>query len=190
MTLREHCERAIRNCANDANHPNDELLEQALELWLFVKPSDEFTDLLEKVRSRRSSSPTELPEERSLPRRTRYLQSVCPTLCITNTLLNELDETTCDARASLAAYSVAVQDVLGLTVTNEGLVVKPRLPESWFECMITRRFRGDTYNIHIRKSASESKKRISIVVDGEPVLGHMLPMFGDGGEHQVDVTVS
>ncbi|MHB9037404.1 MAG: hypothetical protein ACYC64_12125 [Armatimonadota bacterium] len=192
MSLGEHCERAIRNCANQSCHSGDELLEQALELWSFVKPTDEFTDLLEIVRNRRASGPKEHSEERSLPRRMRYLQSVCPTLSeapVANALSNELDETSCDSRTNLAAYSAVVQKMLGITATNEGLVLKPRFPESWFECMIVRRFRGDTYNIHIRRSANPSKKGNSIVVDGEPVLGDTLPMFGDGGEHQVDVTV-
>ncbi|MCE5313946.1 MAG: hypothetical protein ABFD49_06685 [Armatimonadota bacterium] len=192
MPLGEHCERAIRACANQPNHSCDQLLEEALELWSFVRPSDEFASLLEKVRSRKTSDPKDIPEERSLPRRARYLQSICPTLSepgVHAALSDELNERTYDARTSLTAYSALVQRIFGITATSEGLVLKPHMPESWFECIIVRQFRGDTYKIHMKRSATLSKKGMSVVVDGEPVLGEMLPFFADGCVHEVDVTV-
>ena len=187
MTLKEHCERAIRKCANESvsSAEENETLEKALRLWSFIKPSDEFSSLLEKVMSRRVREPQELPKQRNQPRRLQYLQSICPTL----SGLNSSSDNTSDARTILSAYSSIAENVFGLTATYEGLMLEPNLPESWFECMVTRRFRGDIYNIHIKRSASEKKAGPAIVVDGEPVLGNMIPFFSDGKEHQVEVTV-
>jgi cellobiose phosphorylase len=190
MSLGEHCERAIRKCANGNLKlgQDHEALEQALRLWSFIRPNDEFTSLLEKIVSRKPLDQEELPEERSLPRRIRYLQSICPTLA-QMTGPSQLNNGTADAKTMLAVYSLLVEDVFGITATYEGLSLKPNLPESWFECMVTRRFRGDTYNIHIKRSATKSKKGMSVIIDGEPVLGDMLPFFADGCEHEVEVNV-
>ena len=86
-------------------------------------------------------------------------------------------------------YSAIAEQTFGLEATIDGLILNPHLPDSWSECHITRKFRGDTYQIHIKRSTSKSKKNSSIVVDNEPVLGEMLPYFGDGKEHQVEMTV-
>lgn len=190
MSLGEHCERAIRKCANSPLESEKayEALEQALRLWSFIKPNDEFTALLEKVSNRQPFEPDVLPEERALPRRVKYLQSVCPTLAEINNSL-QIDSSAPDTKTMLDVYSYIVEDILGITVTYEGMAIKPNLPESWFECMVTRRFRGDTYNIYIKRSATKTQKGISMIVDGEPVLGDMLPFFADGCEHEVEVNV-
>jgi cellobiose phosphorylase len=188
LSLGEHCERAIRKCANEPVSSLDEYeaLERALRLWSYIKPSDELTSLLEKVRNRKVSEPKEMPEQRNLPRRLQYLQSICPTLSQTGSTSENMSE----SRSLLNAYTTLVDNVFGLTATYEGLILEPKLPESWFECMITRRFRGDIYNIHIKRSANETKKGLAIVVDGEPVLGNMIPFFADGKEHHVESTYS
>ncbi|MEN6357384.1 MAG: hypothetical protein ABFD83_09900 [Armatimonadota bacterium] len=190
MTLGEHCERAMRKCANGPleSVQDRKTLEQALRLWSFIRPSDEFTALLEKITDRNDEQQKELPEERSLPRRIRYLQSICPTLSDMECSLQASGEKD-DAGTMRAVYSSLVENVFGITATYEGLVIKPDLPQSWFECMVVRRFRGDTYNIHIKQSATQTEKGVSMIVDGEPVLGNMLPFFADGCEHQVEVTV-
>ena len=95
-----------------------------------------------------------------------------------------------DVDVTCSLYAALVEWTLGLNATCEGLILNPKLPDSWFECEITRRFRGDTYKISIRRNSSQPVSSASIVVDGEPVLGQMLPHIGDGKEHKVEVTVS
>jgi len=41
--------------------------------------------------------------------------------------------------------------------------------------------------IRISRRNGALGKSPAIVVDGEPVLGDMLPYFGDGAEHRVEV---
>lgn len=197
MPLREHCERIIRMCLNNEQpgSGDDRLLCQTIKLWSLVcDDSDEFSGSLQAI-ERRISERGGHSERRALPRRVRYLQSITPTLAdkaVLDDLLDYLgsDEMGVgDVDATCTLYSALVEWTLGLNATYEGLSLNPKLPDSWFECDITRRFRGDTYNISIRRNAAQPGSSPSIVVDGEPVLGQMLPYFGDGKEHRVEVTV-
>lgn len=199
LPLKEHCERIIRMGINSSednrDSGDDRLLAQTINLWSLVCGEPEIPAESAEVLQRRRAERPEYAEQRSLPRRVRYFQSITPTLS-DKTLLSDLrdylgsDEMgTCDVDATCSLYSALVEWTLGLNSTLEGLTLDPKLPESWFECDVTRRFRGDTYNISIRRNAGQPSGAASIVVDGEPVLGHMLPFFGDGKEHRVEVTV-
>jgi len=199
LTLAEHCERAIRMCLYDPNALTQDadliLLERGLKLWSLVsEDAGEFASRLTEVENRRRISRPEYPEERSRPRRLKYLQSICPSIsCGSVAEMLECSALSTDAPEDSGiawlVYSAVSQWMLGLEATSEGLLIDPHLPGPWFECETTRKFRGDTYNIHIKRASGAARNAKSIVVDGEPVLGGMLPFFGDGKEHGVDVTV-
>ena len=196
MTLAEHCARAIRLCLYDKDALAEEkdllLLEQALKLWSRIaQDSDEFTSHLQRIMQLRSAQQDSSSSTRKTPRRAQYLQSLSPSMGddkMSDTLKLYLGSTRGAVIASLI-YSAIAEQTFGLEATIDGLILNPHLPDSWSECHITRKFRGDTYQIHIKRSTSKSKKNSSIVVDNEPVLGEMLPYFGDGKEHQVEMTV-
>lgn len=201
LTLREHCERAIKMCINDrsfAQDPmNNALLEQAIVLWSFLdEEAKGFNSYLDTVRSRKITDAPPQTEQRELPRRVRYLQSISPALSDKHimeslSLWMGADEfSPADVGTACGLYSTLVEQVLGLLGTYEGLTVNLQIPESWYECDIIRRFRNDIYNIHVMRSASHNRKGTSVVVDGEPVLGTTLPYFGDGKEHKVDIIIS
>jgi len=199
LPLKEHCERILKmgiNSSQDKRDPGDDrLLGQTIRLWsLACGDSDIPADCLD-VLNRRRAERAGFAEQRSLPRRVRYLQSITPTLS-DKSLLDDLrdylgsDEMgTGEVDATCSLYSALVEWTLGLNSTFEGLTLHPRLPDSWFECDITRRFRGDTYRISIRRNSAMPAGTTSIVADGEPVLGHMLPRFADGKEHRIEATV-
>lgn len=200
LPLKEHCERIIRMGLNSKktkpNSGDDRLLEQTIKLWSLVCGDSEDSAHWLNALERKRDGLGEYPEQRSLPRRVRYLQSITPTLS-DKTVLADLkdylgsdDMGVWDVDATCSLYAALVEWTLGLNATCEGLTLNPRLPDSWFECDISRRFRGDTYKISIRRNSSLPASSSSIVVDGEPVLGQMLPYFGDGKEHRVEVTVS
>lgn len=210
LALREHCERIIRMGISakrsNGDLASDRLLAQTIRLWSLVCGESLSEDLVSAQRSiaqdgdveahaRRRAMRPDHTEQRSLPRRVRYFQSITPALS-DKTLANDLSDYlgsdemgVGDVDATCSLYSALVEWTLGLNSTLEGLTLNPRLPDSWFECDIVRKFRGDTYNISIRRNASSPVGRASIVVDGEPVLGNMLPYFGDGKSHRVEVTV-
>lgn len=199
MPLQEHCERIIKmglnSKASESNFGDDRLLGETIRMWSLVCGESEAYGHLLDALQRRNVDRDDRSERRALPRRLKYLQSITPTLSDKVAIDDLLDYLGSDrvgsgeVDATCSLYSVLVEWTLGLNATCEGLVLSPRLPDSWFECEITRRFRGDTYNISMRRNTNEPGATPSIVIDGEPVLGQMLPFFGDGKEHHVEVTV-
>ena len=68
-----------------------------------------------------------------------------------------------------------VNYVYGLLPELEGLKVDPCLPTSWKSAEITKTFRGTTYNIKYENGGTKVK---TIIVDGKPIEGNILPLTG------------
>ena len=54
---------------------------------------------------------------------------------------------------------------------------------------VTRKFRGDTYNITVTNPDHVMKGVKSITVDGKPLSGNVLPVYGDKAVHEVQVVM-
>ena len=196
ITFAEHCARAIGRCL-DSGKGDYGVLERTVRLWLLITGHADhaasWTDMLE---SRRLSEKNDLPEQRTMPRRVSYFQSLSPTLSEKQAAQRvgeccDSDGTPRgDAASGVCVYSVLVDHTLGITAGHECLILAPHLPDSWCQCSVVRRFRKDTYNIEIRRSNAPSRTGMSMVVDGEPVLGDTIPYFGDGRVHRVEVVVN
>jgi cellobiose phosphorylase len=81
-------------------------------------------------------------------------------------------------------FRVSTEWILGVRPAWDGLVVRPCLPPAWKGFHMTRVFRGATYEIVVRAG---SKPRIR--VDGKPWASDVIPAFGDGRRHLVEVTL-
>lgn len=81
------------------------------------------------------------------------------------------------------------QWILGLRPDYDGLIVDPCIPSEWDSFSVTREFRGARYRIAVSnpKHVCQGVKRVRI--DGEPFEGTVLPLFQDGKEHQIDLTL-
>lgn len=193
-SLREECERAIRMCLN-AEKPCEDmgLLERTVELWVRIYPeAADLADKLATVLKGRDCEDDDLPDDRTLSRRLSYLQSVCPTLAdpaVLDQLRVAQSGSESSTRETCILYCALVERLFGVSASVDGLVVRPWLPDSWPGFEMTRRLRGDTYNICVRRSKA-SRPGMSMIVDGEPLLSDMVPYFHDGGEHVVEVIVS
>ncbi|MEF2965296.1 glycosyl transferase [Paenibacillus sp. M1] len=86
-------------------------------------------------------------------------------------------------------YVAITQAILGIQADFRGLKVEPCIPAAWDSFEITRVFRGDTYVIQINNPDHVSKGVKSMNVDGKAVEGNIIAPFGDGGVHQVVVTL-
>lgn len=87
-------------------------------------------------------------------------------------------------------YVAITQAILGIQADFRGLKVDPCIPAAWDEYEITRVFRGDTYVIKISNPNHVSKGVKSMTVDGKDVEGNIIAPIGDGGVHQVVVTLA
>lgn len=86
-------------------------------------------------------------------------------------------------------YVAITQAILGIQADFRGLKVDPCIPSAWDGYEITRVFRGDTYVIKISNPNHVSKGVKSMTVDGKEVEGNIITPIGDGGVHQVVVTL-
>ena len=83
-------------------------------------------------------------------------------------------------------YTVS-EFILGVKHTYNGLLIDPCLPETAKEYSVTRRFRGAEFNIHVTNPNGSQKGIKSLVVDGKPVDGNIVP-FSEG-KHNVEVVM-
>ncbi|MBE6264386.1 MAG: glycosyl transferase [Prevotella sp.] len=83
-------------------------------------------------------------------------------------------------------YTVS-EFILGVKPTYNGLLIDPCLPETAKEYSVTRRFRGAEFNIHVTNPNGSQKGIKSLVVDGKPVDGNIVP-FSEG-KHNVEVVM-
>ena len=88
--------------------------------------------------------------------------------------------------AAWTFYNVS-RYILGIMPEYDGLRVDPCVPDTMKSFTVTRRFRGDTYVIHVDNSAGVCKGVKSITADGAAVNGGVVIPAMDGKVHSVEV---
>jgi len=81
------------------------------------------------------------------------------------------------------------QYILGIKPEYNGLMVDPSIPASWDGYQVTRQFRGDILNIDIKNPNHVCTGVSKMVVDGKEVAGNIIPVFGDGKEHKIEIVL-
>ena len=79
------------------------------------------------------------------------------------------------------------QYILGISPDWDGLKIDPSVPHAWDGMTATRQFRGATYDITVKNPDHVCKGVKSVTVDGNAIEGNVLPAFGDGKHHAVEV---
>lgn len=75
-------------------------------------------------------------------------------------------------------YVAITQWILGIRPTYEGLQIAPVIPPEWPGFTATRVFRGVTYRIGVERTGPG--QTISLIVNGEPVAGDVVPLPAKG----------
>jgi cellobiose phosphorylase len=86
-------------------------------------------------------------------------------------------------------FVAVTQWILGIRPEHQGLRLDPCLPAKWEGFTATRRFRGATYQIEVRKPAGVVGRVGRLVVDGEPVEGTIVPPARAGTTVKVEAFV-
>ena len=68
------------------------------------------------------------------------------------------------------------QWLLGVRPEHDGLRVDPCVPAGWGDFQVTRRFRGATYRIDVRKPAGVRGRVTRLRVDGRLIDGNLIPL--------------
>jgi cellobiose phosphorylase len=85
-------------------------------------------------------------------------------------------------------YVAVTQWILGIRPAYAGLQIAPVIPEGWPGYEATRIFRGVTYHISVKRAGKGNA--VSLVVDGKPVEGDVVPPPPEGqDEVRVEVTL-
>ena len=81
------------------------------------------------------------------------------------------------------------QYILGIYPTHTGLSVNPCVPKDFGDFSIVRKYREGTYHIDIKNPANVEKGIASIVVDGTPIDGCIIPYEAGKTDYHVTVTM-
>jgi cellobiose phosphorylase len=84
-------------------------------------------------------------------------------------------------------YVAITQWILGIRPTYDGLQITPRTPKAWSSFEVTRIFRGTTYHIAVKREGEGNDA--SLVVDGQPIDGDIIPVTEGTSSRNVVVTV-
>ena len=87
-------------------------------------------------------------------------------------------------------YVAITQWILGIRPEREGLRIDPVIPAAWPGFTATRRFRGSTFRITVRKPEGTTGRVCHLVVDGTPVEGNLVPLGAAGATVDVDAVIS
>ncbi|MBN1920495.1 MAG: glycosyl transferase, partial [Anaerolineae bacterium] len=85
------------------------------------------------------------------------------------------------------AYQAGTQYILGVRPGYTGLEIDPCIPAAWDGFRMRRLFRGATYEIEVRNPRHVCRGVRRMTVDGAAVNHGVIPIFGDGGIHRVEV---
>ncbi len=85
--------------------------------------------------------------------------------------------------------NVILRSMVGAEADYEGLRIQPCLPSAWEQVSVDRHFRGDIYRITVKNPSHRETGTLDITVDGVPLEGNLIPVFGDRKEHVVDVVI-
>jgi cellobiose phosphorylase len=86
-------------------------------------------------------------------------------------------------------YQAASQYILGIRPQMDGLLVDPCVPANWKRFSVERTFRGCRYIINVENPGGVCKGVKSILVDGKEIDKPVVPVFTDGGTHEVKVVM-
>lgn len=81
------------------------------------------------------------------------------------------------------------EGIMGVKHDYDGLEISPCFPADWDSAEVTRHFRGADYHVVINNPEHLETRNTEIYVDGEKIIGNILPDFGDGNLHEVEITL-
>ena len=87
-------------------------------------------------------------------------------------------------------YVAITQWILGIRPEFDGLRIDPVLPSAWPGFTATRRFRGATYEVNVRRAdipGAGLAEGAGLVVNGQRIAGTLLPLARPGETVQVEV---
>jgi cellobiose phosphorylase len=73
-------------------------------------------------------------------------------------------------------YFTVTQWILGIRVEYDGLRIDPVIPAKWKGFTVTRKFRGNTYEIEVKNPKGKQSGVRRLTVNGKSIAGNLLPV--------------
>jgi cellobiose phosphorylase len=86
-------------------------------------------------------------------------------------------------------YQAAVNYILGIRPTYDGLQIDPCIPPQWDGFSAQRSLRGALYHIEVKNPQHISKGVSTLTLDGTEIQGDIVPFFNDNAMHTIEVTL-
>ena len=86
-------------------------------------------------------------------------------------------------------YTVVMNWILGVRPVKDGLLIDPVVPKAWPGFRMKRKFRNATYEIEVKNPKGVNSGVKEVRIDGKPHATNLLPVFGDGKTHRVEVVL-
>ena len=86
-------------------------------------------------------------------------------------------------------FRVALDYILGIHATINGLEINPCIPSKWDRYKVKRLFRGKVYEIVVQNPRHVSTGVKKIEVNGKPISGNVIKPLSSKGPHQIRVTL-
>ncbi len=86
-------------------------------------------------------------------------------------------------------YRLLIETLLGVHLEGDQLRLTPSLPAAWNSLKIHYRYRQTVYNITIARQATAEDGKLSLLIDGQEVLGRTIPLRDDRREHAVEMRI-
>jgi cellobiose phosphorylase len=84
-------------------------------------------------------------------------------------------------------HRMATHWILGIRPEAEGLRIDPAIPAEWPGFTVRRKFRGAEYHIQVKNPKNVSAGVQYVIVDGDALPNPLIPAFGDGQLHHVEI---
>jgi cellobiose phosphorylase len=84
-------------------------------------------------------------------------------------------------------HRVVTHWILGIRPQENGLLVDPSIPSSWYGFKVSRRFRNSLYNIEVKNPHNVCRGVKILKVDNITIESNLIPVFSDGKQHSVEV---
>lgn len=84
-------------------------------------------------------------------------------------------------------YRVCMENMLGLKIRGDSLVITPCIPGGWKEFTIKYRFKNSLYDINIKNPSCVNEGVVRVQMDGRILLDNTVPLADDKREHYIIV---
>jgi cyclic beta-1,2-glucan synthetase len=84
-------------------------------------------------------------------------------------------------------YRLGIEAILGISRVGKSLEINPCIPKEWPGFKVDYRFGNSRYKISVENPDKVNQGVKQVLLDGNPLVGNLIPLVDNGQSHDVDV---